>query len=208
MGEITIHNENLPDLINLPTCLRENSQQVERILTFVRQLGENYLKDVVVKYVNGVGIDKSVEMNAPTFHDITKMYGRKGTLFWLRLQLYKTFEFVGILDTASESQIREVSNLIITHEIYGQLTLAEFLNFLKRFKEGRYEKIYSTNHPNMQEFMMCLPAFWIDLMNVRKKKADAERRAEEERYKRSTDRMTKEEWEEIKMLTKMYEMTW
>lgn len=193
----------LPAWENWPSHLQQSSVA---IVSTLQKLGPAYIENIGKKYVVACGIDKSVAIGAPTFHDVTREYGKKATLFWLRLQLYKTFEFVGIADTVSVLQIKEVSNIIISHEVYGQLTLSEFLCFLQRFKEGRYEKLYSTNHPNMQEFMKCLPMFWAELINARGKFENYKRRQQEELDRGRRDVMTKEEWEEIKMLTKMYEM--
>ncbi len=76
-----------------------------------------------------------------------------------------------------------MANMILSHEIYGQLTLLEFLCFLHRFKQGRYGKIYQSNRPNPQEFLMCLQPFWNELSYERGKQEERERieRLREER---------------------------
>lgn len=126
------------------------------------------------KYCKAVGIERAVALKAPTFHDVTKSYGEDATAFWMRYHIAETFLFVGIYDQASKYQIRHTAELILEHEIYGQLTLSEFLCFLQRFKQGRYERIYNSNHPNPQEFLRCLKPFWEDLMAYRGRQREKE----------------------------------
>lgn len=137
--------------------------------------GEDYQVQVFNRFNKAVGIEKAVAAKAPTFHDITDFYGEQATLFWLRYHIADTFLFVGIYDTSSKYQIQQTAELILQHEIFGQLTLAEFLNFLQRFKQGRYDKIYQSNHPNPQEFLRCLQPFWNELCYYRGKQAEKER---------------------------------
>ena len=73
---------------------------------------------------------------------------------------------------------------------------------LRQFKRGDYGKIYQSARPNPQEFLMCLRPFWNELAAHRERlfKQDEERR---QQYDRSSC-MTRKEYEEIKMLTAMY----
>ena len=137
--------------------------------------GEDYQVQVFNRFNKAVGIEKAVAAKAPTFHDVSTFYGESATLFWLRYHIADTFLFVGIYDTSSKYQIQQTAELILQHEIYGQLTLAEFLNFLQRFKQGRYDKIYQSNHPNPQEFLRCLQPFWNELCYARGKQEEKER---------------------------------
>jgi hypothetical protein len=137
--------------------------------------GEDYQVQVFNRFNKAVGIEKAVAAKAPTFHDITDFYGEQATLFWLRYHIADTFLFIGIYDTSSKYQIQQTAELILQHEIFGQFTLAEFLNFLQRFKQGRYDKIYQSNHPNPQEFLRCLQPFWNELCYYRGKQAEKER---------------------------------
>ena len=153
-----------------------------------------------------MGITKAVESKAPTFYDVSAFFTENATRFWLRFHIAETFAFLGIYDTASKYQVQHTADLIMQHEIYGQLTLSEFLCFLQRFKMGTYGKIYQSNRPNPQEFLMCLQPFWNELCHERGKVAE---KAQQERLSRELhdpDVMTRVEWEEIKMLTRMYEM--
>lgn len=133
---------------------------------------------VFAKYVKPTGIEKAVSLNAPTFHDVTNFWSEKATLYWMRFHIAETFAFLGIYDTASVYQVRQTAEMILSHEIYGQLTLSEFLCFLQRFKQGRYGKIYSSNRPNPQEFLMCLAPFWNELCYERGR-AEEKKRIEE-----------------------------
>ena len=132
--------------------------------------------------------------NAPTLHDITNKYSEKATLFWLRYHIAATFNFLGIYDQSSKYQVRETAELILQHEIFGQLTLSEFLNFLTRFKQGTYGKIYNSNHPNPQEFLMCLQPYWNELSKIRGKREEQKRIEELSQQRNSGDKMTYEEW--------------
>lgn len=158
------------------------------------------------RFKKGTGIEKAVSEVAPTFHDVSNFFGEEATLFWLRFHIAETFAFLGIYDTASKFQVQQTADLIISHEIYGQLTLSEFLSFLNRFKRGDYGKIYNSNRPNPQEFLACLQPFWQELSYYRGK---AEEKARQERLARSIhspDNMTREEYDEIMTIQRMYEM--
>ena len=148
----------------------------------------------------------AAESPAPTFHDVTAYFSRSATLLWLRFHIAETFAFLGIYDTASKYQVRQTAELILDHEIFSQLNLHEFLLFLSRFKRGDYGKIYQSARPNPQEFLQCLRPFWNELAEQR---ILVRQQIEEEESKRrmAEDRdlcMSYEEYQEIKMLTNMY----
>ena len=149
--------------------------ETNKIMQVLASFGEDYQVQVFSRFNKAVGIEKAVAEKAPTFHDVSTFYGEDATLFWLRYHIADTFLFVGIYDTSSKYQIQQTAELILQHEIFGQLTLAEFLNFLQRFKQGRYDKIYQSNHPNPQEFLRCLQPFWNELCYYRGKQAEKER---------------------------------
>ena len=111
------------------------------------------------------------------------MFGEQATKFWLRFHIAETFAFLGIYDTASKFQVQQTADLILSHEIFGQLTLDEFLCFLQRFKRGDYGKIYQSARPNPQEFLMCLRPFWNELLDhrIRAAQAEQQRRLDEQR---------------------------
>ena len=90
------------------------------------------------------------------------------------------------------------------HEIYGQLTLSEFLCFLQRFKMGSYGKIYQSNRPNQQEFLACLRPFWNELCLERGKQAEKERQERISKAVHDHSNITKKEWIELKIITAMY----
>jgi len=161
---------------NASTNLAKYSQgEQNKVMQVLASFGEDYQIQVFNKYNKAVGIEKAVAAKAPTFHDITDYFGEAATLFWLRYHIADTFLFVGIYDTSSKYQIQQTAELILQHEIFSQLTLAEFLNFLQRFKQGRYDKIYQSNHPNPQEFLRCLQPFWNELCHQRGKQEEIDR---------------------------------
>lgn len=180
----------------------------------VTQYGEDYVTQVFNRYKRGpVTLREAAGGHAPTFRDVSNFFGEDATLMWLRFHIAETFAFVGIYDTASKMQVVQTAELILDHEVYGQLNLDEFLLFLKKFKRGDYGKIYQSARPNPQEFMLCLKPFWQELMEER---AAAEERARVERQRREQEKrahipfISREEWEEIKeecrMIERMYEM--
>lgn len=126
-----------------------------------------YGTEVFGKYQEALPLERAVEAGAPSFGVVTKRYGKDATKFWLRYQIANTFAMIGVYDQFSVEQIRAVADDILNDEIYGQFTFAEFLSFLHRFRLGKYGKIYSTNRPNMQEFLMALQPFWRDLQAER-----------------------------------------
>ena len=153
---------------------------------------------VFCKYQKPTAIEKAVAEKAPTFFDVSNFWGEKATLFWLRFHIAETFAFLGIYDTASKYQVQQTADLIIQHEIYGQLTLSEFLVFLQRFKQGRYGKIFNSSRPNPQEFLICLQPFWNELCHERGKVEERERVERIHEEKRSYQPPTPEEQERIR----------
>ena len=127
---------------------------------------------------------EAASKRAPNFHNVTAFFGEDATKFWLRFHIAETFAFLGIYDTASKLQVQQTADLILTHEIYGQLTLREFLAFLQRFKRGDYGRIYQSSRPNPQEFLACLKPFWQDLSAERARAEQAKRLAQEHRDSR------------------------
>jgi hypothetical protein len=154
----------------------------------------DFVQQVFIPHSKGMGIEKAVSSKSPTFHDVSNFYEESSTLFWLRFHIAETFAFLGIYDRASVYQIRETAELILSHEIYGQLTLDEFLCFLQRFKQGRYGKIYQSARPNPQEFLQCLEPFWNELSHERGKQAERERQEQISREIHSPDNITWEQY--------------
>ena len=173
------------------------SNDLARINAAMQEFGADYKPLVFDRYSKAVGIEKSVEMKAPTFRDITMQYSEDAATFWLRYHIADTFVFLGIFDQTTRYQIRQTAELILQHEIYGQLTLQEFLCFLTRFKQGRYEKIYNVNHPNPQEFLKCLQPFWSELSYWRGKQAEKEQQERLSKEIHDTPSPTPEEQAEI-----------
>ena len=188
---------------NIPTS---SLISAEKISNAIIGFGEDYRDMIFCKYQKPVGIEKAVTDKAPTFHDVSNFWGDKATLFWLRFHIAETFAFLGIYDSASKYQVQQTADLILSHEIYGQLTLSEFLCFLNRFKQGRYGKIYQSNHPNPQEFLMCLQPFWNELCQERGKAEEKARQESISRDLHNPNNMSREEYDEIMTIQRMYEM--
>ena len=158
----------------------------EKLTKVVNAFGPEYTSLVFVRYQKPpANMVKATESHAPTFRNVTDYFSREATLMWLRFHIAETFAFLGIYDTASKGQIVQTAELVLDHEIFGQLTLDEFLLFLTYFKRGDYGKIYQSARPNPQEFLMCLRPFWKELVDHRIRAAEKER----------TERMEREEAE-------------
>ena len=167
---------------NLPQSILTTQ---EKLLKALAKFGEEYTNLVFNRYKQPTAtIAKAAESQAPTFRDVTTYFSRNATLMWIRFHVAETFAFLGIYDTASKGQIMQTAELIIDHEIFGQLNLDEFLCFLSRFKRGDYGKIYQSARPNPQEFLMCLKPFWNELVDhrIRLQKQEEQRRLEENRH--------------------------
>jgi hypothetical protein len=187
----------------LPTSSLSSPDKIARV---IQSFGDDYREMVFCKYQKPMGITKAVEARAPTFHDVSAFWGENSTRFWLRFHIAETFAFLGIYDTASKYQVQHTADLIMQHEIYGQLTLSEFLCFLQRFKMGTYGKIYQSNRPNPQEFLMCLQPFWNELCQERGKMSEQERLSKMSDALHDPDNMTREEYLEIRQIELEYEM--
>lgn len=188
---------------NLPTSLLLSNDKLSQAL---QAQDPDFVQQVFLTHTKGMGIERSVANNAPTFHDVSNFWGEQASLFWLRFHIAETFAFLGIYDKASVYQIRETADLILSHEIYGQLTLDEFLCFLQRFKRGDYGKIYQSQRPNPQEFLQCLQPFWQELSYYRGKQAEKARQERLSRDLRDPENMTREEYEIIKQITQEYDI--
>ena len=168
----------------------------EHLQQALARFGDDYITQVFNRYkLPPPTLAQAAASHAPTFHDVTNFFSREATLMWLRFHIAETFAFLGIYDTASKGQIKQTAELILNHEIFGQLNLDEFLQFLRQFKRGDYGKIYQSQRPNPQEFLMCLRPFWHELVEHRIHLAQQERMA------KLTDRtgcISREEYEELK----------
>ena len=189
--------DNLPQTqqANLPVSLLLSNDKLSQAL---QVQDPEFVQQVFMKHSKGMGIEKAVSSKSPSFHDVSAFFSEKSTLFWLRFHIAETFAFLGIYDSASVYQIRETAELILQHEIYGQLTLDEFLCFLQRFKQGRYGKVYQSARPNPQEFLQCLQPFWNELSHERGKQAERERQEQLSRDRHSPDNINYSQWLEEK----------
>lgn len=151
---------------------------------------------------------KAAASAAPTLVTVSATYSREAALLLLRYHIAETFDFIGITDTVTKRQIVHTAELILDHELYGHLNLDELLLFLRRFKQGDYGKVYQSARPNPQEFLQCLRPFWEELVEhrIRIAREQEELRQRQQLEADKADCMSRDEYEEIKTLTRMYEM--
>ena len=178
----------------------------EQLIKAVSSFGPDFYNMVFCHFTKPQPLSVAVESNSPTFREISSFFSEEATSFLLRFHIAETFAFLGIYDTASKHQIQQTADLILSHPVYGQFTITEFLCFLGKFKMGEYGKIYQSARPNPQEFLMCLKPFWEELSRERIKQEEREYSEQLSRERRNPDSMTYEEYKEIEMITKMYEM--
>jgi hypothetical protein len=196
-------DNNLPQTSSALVALPQSSLiSQDKIAQAIQGFGEEYRDLILCRYQKGKGIEKAVASKAPTFHDVSDYFGEQATKFWLRFHIAETFAFLGIYDTASKFQVQQTADLILSHEIFGQLTLDEFLCFLQRFKRGDYGKIYNSARPNPQEFLMCLQPFWNELSYQRGKQAEKERQEQISRELHSGNNISWEQYCEEKGINK------
>lgn len=186
---------NLPSKSKGEISLPQSSLTSEdKIALAIQGFGDEYREMVFCKYQRPMGIEKAVAEKAPSFHDVSNFWGEESMRFWLRFHIAETFAFLGIYDTASKYQVQQTADLILSHEIFGQLTLSEFLCFLQRFKLGNYGKIYQSQRPNPQEFLMCLTPFWNELCKIRGKRAEQDEIERLSRERSNSEAITYEEY--------------
>lgn len=173
----------------------------------ITRFGEDYAIQVFTRYKSPPATIKDAASSpAPTLFDVTNFFSREATLMWLRFHIAETFAFLGIYDTASKGQIMQTAELILDHEVFGQMNLHEFLAFLKYFKRGDYGKIYQSARPNPQEFLACLKPFWHELVEYRieLQREEQEAKENEKLLKEKETALSYDEWIEIKTITAMY----
>ena len=171
----------------------------QQLSNIVQQYGDDYTSLVFNAHAQPPAtIDRAVQGHAPTFHDVTSYFSRQATLLWLRFHIAETFAFLGIYDTASKRQVIQTAELILSHELYAQLNLDEFLCFLQRFKCGDYGKIYQSARPNPQELLVCLQPFWNELQQARERADQQQQLQRDIDARRNTPKISTQRLNEIK----------
>lgn len=186
--EITKINSILP-----PSLLLEH----DVLARSLQQFDPEFALQVFVPYSKGKPLSAAVASGAPSFNDVSNFFSERATLYWLRFHIAETFAFLGIYDKATVYQIRATAELILSHEIFCQLTLDEFLCFLNRFKRGDYGKVYNSTRPNPQEFLVCLRQFWQELSLERARHAEQQKADRLSEEKRSAAPLTDEQQQHI-----------
>ena len=75
---------------NLPTSLLLSEDKLTQAL---QAQDPDFVQQVFMTHQKGMGIEKAVTSNAPTFHDVTNFFSEQATLFWLRFHIAETFAF-------------------------------------------------------------------------------------------------------------------
>lgn len=137
----------------------------------------------------------------PTLLDIDTAYGRDFSVEWMIPHLTALALYTGARNL-TKPQLMELARVIAAE--YRNLKVTEVLLFFYRFKTGRYGKFYGSVDP------MVVTCAMREFMGERSS-IIAEHEAEQERMRMEAaandpDAMTKEEYDEIRMLERMYEM--
>lgn len=103
--------------------------------------------------------------HTPTMSQIDIAYGKGSALTWMVAQLAHTFAFTGLRDNISASQQIGCANAMICRR--NDVTVAEFLVFLRNFEQGKYEIFKGYSHPNPQVLAASFETFLDDLYVAR-----------------------------------------
>lgn len=133
----------------------------------------------------------------PTLRDIDSAYGKGFSVEWLIPQISNLALYTGAKNLNDRQQL-ELARVISVE--YRHLKITEILMFFARFKAGRYGRFYGSVDP------MVITCALRDFIKERNIMIDSFEQKKREEESHSEDAMSREEWEEIKMLTRMYEM--
>lgn len=135
----------------------------------------------------------------PTLADICIAYGKTFSFQWLVPQITDLTLFTGAKNLTKE-QIRSLAKVVAAE--YHYLKVTELLLFFHRFKTGRYGRFYSSVDPMV---ITCALRDFIKERNIFIDQYEREQNnLQRELIKSNQDKLTHEEWLEIKTITAMY----
>lgn len=146
-------------------------------------------------------VERAVMGDYPTLTDIDAAYGKGFSIEWLIPQIDNMSVHTGAKNLTEQQQLG-LARILATE--CRHLKITEVLLFFHRFKAGRYGRFYGSVDPMV---VTCALQEFISERNTlidQYTQAERERKLYEELN--NPDNMSREEWEEIKMLTRMYEM--
>ena len=149
----------------------------------------------------GRNVRVAVMGDYPTLTDLDIAYGKDFASEWLLPHITDLSAHTGAKNLSLQ-QIDSLARIIATE--YRHLKITEILLFFYRFKAGHYGRFYGSVDP------MVITCSFREFMDERNSLID---RFTQEDYERrlyedlnNPDNMSREEFKEIKMLTRMYEM--
>jgi hypothetical protein len=182
---------------------RQRTDSLRRRYPTLTQLAADYNPDKGARYA--LFPVRCVTGNAPSLVDLKNAYGQNANIQWLIAQIVVYQENVNTPNKMSVAQYTGLAHLI-AQEFYF-LKCSELLLFFSQLAGGMY---------NVEYHGYITPDVILDTLRnkympyrTRIMHEEYERQQEQELKKQkemSKDDMTREEWEEIKMLTAMYEM--
>lgn len=147
---------------------------------------------------------KCVTCSAPTLTYINLAYGNGNAIAWLIWQLTFFQEQINVPNKMTNVQLETCAQCIF--DGYHHLKTTEIMLFLARLCGGMYPVDWH-GYVTPTEIVSALREHFMPWRNNLLYKIDKQREERErESQLRDKDLMTREEYEEIKMLTRMYEM--
>lgn len=141
--------------------------------------------------------------NAPSLVDVSNAYGNSASVQWLMVQIVAYQESI---NTPNKMTVAQYTNLaqVMAREFY-HLKCSEFLLFFANLTAGKYNIDYH-GYVSPDIILDALRNQYIPYRWKVMQDENDRQQKERERKEKSRDTMSREEWEEIKMLTSMYEM--
>ena len=165
-----------------------------------QQLLRRYSPDAQYDMVNDE--DEAFHGSYPTLSALKAMCGINMPVMWLLPQLYNLSEYCGCKDKLNERQMEECARIIANEYYY--MKISELMLFFYRFKTGRYGRFYGSVDPMI--ITCALAKFASERIDAIRRYEDNQEAMRREQMMNDPERMSFDEWQEIKMLTRMYEM--
>lgn len=99
----------------------------------------------VQRYYGQLSLTDCLQKQAPTLHELNRLYGPNAGRVWIVPQLTRIAEFCGQAARWSTTQMQELTTIIVQQ--FGMLTVCELSWFFQQFKGGRYDRFYGAPDP-------------------------------------------------------------
>lgn len=165
------------------------------------QLSADYNPDKGSRYA--LYPSRCITGNAPSLVDLNNAYGNNASVQWLIAQIVVYQESINTPNKMTTSQYTNLAQTMAQEYYY--LKASEVLLFFANLTSGRYNIDYH-GYVSPDIILDALRNQFLPYRNRIMNEEYDRQQEERERKEKQRDTMTREEWEEIKMLTSMYEM--